>query len=72
MDLRRGESGTLLFIAGGRGSCRRLAHMGLTQGTKITVHRDSSHMGPLEIRIRFSSLAIGRGLAEKIFVRVLR
>ena len=72
IDMRGGETGTILLIAGGRRSCRRLADMGLTPGSKVAIYRASSRMGPIEVRVHSSCLAIGRGLAEKIFVRVGR
>ena len=64
------ETGTILFIVGGKQVCRRLTDMGLTPGTRITVQRSSSRAGPVEVHVRSSSLAIGRGLAEKVFVKV--
>jgi DtxR family Mn-dependent transcriptional regulator len=69
-DMKKGETGAVVFVTGGRHACRRLTHMGLTPGTKITVSRASSRMGPVEVLVRSSSLAIGRGLAEKVFVKV--
>lgn len=69
-DMRKGEKGTILFLTGGRHACRRLMHMGLTPGTKVTVGRSSGMVGPVEVLVRSSSLAIGRGLAEKVFVKV--
>lgn len=69
-DMGKGDKGTILFITGGRSVCRRLTDMGLTPGTKVTVGRASSRMGPVEVLVRSSSLAIGRGLAEKVFLEV--
>lgn len=70
VELKKGEEGRIVIICGGRSSCRRLTDMGLTPGAKISVSRASGRMGPLEIRVRSSHLAIGRGIAEKILVRV--
>jgi DtxR family Mn-dependent transcriptional regulator len=69
-DLGKGEKATIILITGGKSVCRRLTDMGLTPGTKITIGRASSRVGPVEVCIRSSCLAIGRGLAEKIFVKV--
>lgn len=69
-DLKEDECGKILVIMGGRNACQRLADMGLTVGATVCVSRASSRIGPVNIRIRSSSLAIGRGLAEKIFVGV--
>jgi DtxR family Mn-dependent transcriptional regulator len=64
-DLKKGDKATIILIV-----CRRLTDMGLTPGTTISIGRASSRVGPVEVCIRDSCLAIGRGLAEKIFVKV--
>lgn len=71
-EMKDKEKGEVVFIAGGIHVCRRLTDMGLTPGTVMTVQRHSSRVGPVEVLVRSSSLAIGRGLAEKVFVRVKR
>lgn len=69
--LREGQSGTVAFIRGGMGAVRRLTDMGLTPGTRITVI-ECAPFGPVEISVRGSRLAIGRGMAIKVFVEVKR
>ncbi|MDH5440155.1 MAG: ferrous iron transport protein A, partial [Candidatus Bathyarchaeota archaeon] len=56
--------------AGGRGwgFQRRLMDMGLTPGTRVTVVRSAPFRGPVEVSVRGSRLALGRGMAERIFV----
>jgi len=85
-NLRDGESGIITSIGVSRGRGRgegrrarrgwgfrkRLEDMGLTPGTKITVVKSAPFNGPLEVYIRGSRLAIGRGMAERIFVEVKR
>ena len=85
-DLRDGESGIITSIGvsrrrsrghGGRarrgwGFRKRLEDMGLTPGTKVTVVKSAPFNGPLEVHVRGSRLAIGRGMAERIFVEVKR
>ena len=71
-DLKKGECGSILVIEGGMQACGRLADMGLTIGAKVCMNRPSSRVGPVEIKVRQSSLAIGRGLAQKIFVEVAK
>ena len=79
-DLNNGEKGVVLFIGSnqdredtrrkGRG-CKfrkRLEDMGLTPGTEVTVVKSAPFNGPLEVCVRGSKLAIGRGMAERIFV----
>jgi len=85
-DLRNGESGIITSIGVGRGRDRghggrarrgwrfgkRLEDMGLTPGTKVTVVKSAPLNGPLEVYVRGSRLAIGRGMAERIFVELKR
>ena len=68
-SLLDGQKGVISFIRGGRGASQRLADLGLTPRTEITVVRSALFRGPLMISVRGTTLAIGRGLATKIFVR---
>jgi len=47
---------------------KRLMDMGLTPGTRVTVVKSAPFHGPFEILVRGSRLALGRGMAERIFV----
>ncbi|PVX26573.1 MAG: hypothetical protein CW691_01000 [Candidatus Bathyarchaeum sp.] len=47
---------------------KRLTDLGLTPGTKVTVVKSAPFNGPLEINVRGSKLAIGRGMASRIMV----
>jgi Fe2+ transport system protein FeoA len=51
---------------------KRLTDLGLTPGSEITVIQAAPFNGPLEITVRGSRLAIGRGMANKIYVDVDR
>jgi DtxR family Mn-dependent transcriptional regulator len=70
--LKQGEAGTVESISGGQGKGggfeKRLMDMGLTPGTTVTVVKSAPFHGPLEILVRGSRLALGRGMAERIFV----
>jgi len=74
--LRDGEAGIVVSIRSGHGGgrgCgfeRRLMDLGLTPGTKVTVVKSAPFHGPLEILVRGSRLALGRGMAERIFVEI--
>lgn len=67
--LQTGGKGVVVSIRGGKGVVQRLTDMGLTPGTEITVTRHAP-FGPVEISVRGSKLAIGRGIAMKILVEV--
>lgn len=79
-ELKEGETGTIkvIKVGFGHGRCwghgirKRLADMGLTPGTKITVVRSAPFNGPIEVCVRGYKLAIGREVAERIFVEVQR
>jgi DtxR family Mn-dependent transcriptional regulator len=66
--LKDGERGKISFIRAGRKALQRLSDMGLTPGTEITVVKSAPFHGPLEILVRGSRLALGRGMTEIIFV----
>ncbi len=69
-DLRSGQRCEILSIETGYYAKRRLEDMGLTPGTKIRVLRSAPLGGPIEIHVRGSRLAIGRGMARRIYVKV--
>jgi Fe2+ transport system protein FeoA len=52
--------------------CKRLTDLGLTPGTNVTVVKSAPFRGPLEVYVRGSRLAIGRGMANRIIVEVER
>ncbi len=73
--LKDGERGIVISVKAGRGRHgrgwgfkKRLMDMGLTPGTMITVMRSAPFNGPLEVSVRGSRLALGRGMAARIFV----
>ena len=85
-ELKDGDSGVVTSIEPGSGRGRdrlghghvgqgwrlvkRLTDMGLTPGTHVTVVQSALFHGPLEVLVRGSRLALGRGMAAKIFVDV--
>jgi Fe2+ transport system protein FeoA len=72
--LREGETGIITSVKAGSGAGRgwgfkkRLMDMGLTPGTLVTVVSSAPFHGPLEVSVRGSRLALGRGMAQRIFV----
>jgi len=83
-EMKNGETGNITSMRpggwgkrqggqhGGWGFERRLADMGLTPGTRVTVVKSAPLHGPLEVLVRGSRLALGRGVAERIYVEVER
>lgn len=68
-DLRGGDKCTVVLALGGYGMVRRLAEMGLTPGTEVTIVRTAPMHGPIEVSVRGVSLALGRGIARRVLVR---
>jgi ferrous iron transport protein A len=64
---RAGEPVTVTGIKAGYGLQKRLADMGLTPGVQIKV-MNRQMTGPLLIDLRGSRVALGRGIALKIYV----
>jgi DtxR family Mn-dependent transcriptional regulator len=67
-DVKAGTSAKVSFIRGGHRVLQRLLDMGLTPGTSIKVERCAPFKGPIEVSVRGSKLAIGRGIAANVFV----
>ena len=55
-------------IRAGFKATQRLSGMGITPGTQIKVISQAPFRGPIQIIVRGTRLAIGYGLAMKIFV----
>jgi Fe2+ transport system protein FeoA len=72
--LKEGESGIVssVNVKHGKGRLfeKRLMDIGLTPGTKVRVVKAAPFHGPIEICFRGSRIALGRGMAERIFVEL--
>jgi Fe2+ transport system protein FeoA len=55
-----------------RGFVKRLTDLGLTPGTPLRVVKAAPFRGPIEIVVRGSRLALGRGMAERILVKAVK
>lgn len=69
-NLKPGEEGVIAFIRAGSRACQRLLDMGLTKGTRVRVLNSAPFHGPIEVEVRGSALALGRGLAGHVFVEI--
>lgn len=79
--MRNGETGIIVYIGSnprgrgwgrGAGFIKRLMEMGLTPGTEVTVIKAAPFRGPVEVLVRGSRLALGRGMAERILVKATK
>jgi len=71
-SLFEGEKGIITHAFGGFGLVRRLAEMGLTPGVEVKLLRKGPFRGPLQIEVRGVALALGYGVASRVFVRPLK
>ncbi len=71
-QMQPGEAGIVKEIQGGYGLIRKLQSMGIRPGKKIT--KVSSHFwrGPQTVEIDNLQIAVGFGMARRIFVEVER
>ncbi|HDH86737.1 MAG TPA: ferrous iron transport protein A [Desulfobacteraceae bacterium] len=69
-DLSVGDTGRITRIVGGRGIHKKLAMMGIMEGSMIRVIKPASSGGPVVIEVGRNSIAIGRGMAQKIYVQL--
>lgn len=65
--LRVGEKGKIVRLECGMGIVRRLTDLGFVPEQEVEVIR-SAPRGPIAIRIKGTIYAIGRGVADKIYV----
>jgi len=63
-----GTNVIVAHIRAGFKATQRLSGMGITPGTQIKIVSQAPFRGPIQIIVRGTRLAIGYGLAMKIFV----
>ncbi len=68
-EMATGQSATVVEIVGGHGLANRLDALGIRPGKKITKVGAAFMRGPVVIRVDRAEVAIGFGMARKIFVR---
>ncbi|EKE01432.1 MAG: hypothetical protein ACD_21C00132G0003 [uncultured bacterium] len=71
VSLEKDQHATIVSIAAGHKATKRLADLGLTPNTPIKVLRKAGAHGPIEIKLRGSSLVLGKGIVSKILVKKL-
>jgi len=68
IDLTSGETGVIRQINGGRGLIRRLHSLGIHEKVKVKKVSNAILRGPVVISINNREIALGRGMAAKIYV----
>lgn len=64
----KGRFYTMLGLDGGQRFREKIYSMGLNPGAKFKIIQNSGH-GPIEIEVRQTKLAIGRGMASRIKIK---
>ena len=72
IELKDGQRGIIKSVETCPHTKKRLEDLGLTPGTKIKVNKAAPLRGPIEVSVRDSKLVIGRGMAMRIFVKVIK
>lgn len=70
--MEMGEEGEIVRIDGGEGMVKRLWVLGIIPGKKIEKVSSIIGRGPVVIRLGRQEIALGRGVAQKVLVRVRR
>jgi len=68
-ECEKGEVVEVLGVDAGFKAKMRLANLGIIPGVIIKKRKSAPFRGPVEIKVKGSSLVIGRGLAMKIIVK---
>lgn len=70
-ELQNGQSAEIVRVDGGHGAQRRIESMGLRAG-KIVKKISSMFLGgPVTVQVGHTRVSMGRGMAQKVIVKVL-
>ena len=72
VEMETGGKGEIVRIDGGEGMVKRLWVLGVVPGKRIEKVSSIIGKGPVVIRLGQQEIALGRGIAQKILVRVER
>ncbi|RLF40391.1 MAG: ferrous iron transport protein A [Thermoplasmata archaeon] len=72
VDIPPGQKARIIHIVGGVGFKHRLNIMGIIEGKIIKIITRQPFRGPITIKVNGTSMTIGRGMAQKILVEVVK
>mgnify|MGYP005847994697 FL=1 len=67
-EMNESQRGNVSFIRGDYRVVRRLMDMGITIGAPLTLIKRAPLRGPVEVEIRGSRVALGRDIADNVFI----
>lgn len=69
-QITSGSCGTVVEIRGGIGAQRKIQALGIIEGKKIVIKSSQPFRGPITVEVDNMQIAVGHGMAQKIFVEV--
>jgi len=69
-QMKTGQKGVVVQVAGGRGFNSRLESMGMRVGHEVTKVSSMLMAGPVIVKAGNTEIALGFGMAQKIIVEV--
>ena len=70
LELEQGAGGKIIGFQGGRGLKNKLLARGLRPGKEIKKVSQAFMGGPVTIKVDHSQVALGHGMASRVFVEV--
>ena len=71
LDVNKREKFRITEILGGKGLRQNLSHLGIGEGSVLTVVRNAPFSGPLLLEYNGTNITIGKGIAAKIKVETI-
>ena len=70
VEMKTGQTGTMVGVLGGHGLVQRLDALGIRPGKKVTKISSTLFHGPITLKVDSTQVAVGFGMARKIIVEV--
>ena len=70
LKMERGERGKIVRLEGGKGFQGNMRARGIREGKMLVVKQIQPWGGPVLINVEGEEVALGRGMAEKIFIDI--
>ncbi len=70
--LKKGEKGEVVSLEGGDMFQRKLRLLGIREGKIVKILTIQPFYGPLVIEVERNKITLGRGMAGRIFVEIIR
>ena len=71
VEMPAGQRGVVVRVEGGHGLQKRLENLGIRPGQEIVKVSEMLLSGPVVLRVHGTEVALGRGMATKVSVRIV-